>query len=277
MDYDKMRRLKDEFFLSGRARPATAAHYVAWLEGHLDAGGKIDQFTSDGFPSGNFVTVSQDCRLPNLESYYALHVIAAPGVTVDTSNPGDCMAYHIDGAAKFPQGGVKVWAEMLGPLLDDGYTLSQLVPVQQMAAIIRERIVSAVAEGDRDQSYYEAFSRHSDFETVRARQAALRSANVPALLREALRLPPKAPIDAASQRIIDGEVSAATHALDILHYKHDPANEKPLAVFRRKAAKTAAATASGPSADSTVALSGKIEVGPPLKFKKRRPKPGKQR
>ena len=277
MDYEEMRRLKDEFFLEGRARPATAAHYVAWLEGYLDAGGKVDQFTTDGFPSGSFVTVSRNCQLPKLESYYGLHVIAPPGVTVDTSNPGDCVAYHLDASAKSPQGNVKVWSEMLGPLLEDGYALSQLVPAGQMASMLREKIISTLAHADRGATYYEAFAARSDFDTVKAQQAALHSTDVPSLLRGALKLPPKAPIDAPTQRLIDDQVNAAVRALDVLHYRHDPANEKPLAVFRRKSAKAASAAAGAPAADASVALASKMEVGPPLKFKKRRTKPGKRR
>lgn len=271
MDHDKMSRLKDEFYLAARARPATAEHYVAWLEGYLDAGGKVDTLSFNDFSRGEFVTASQDCKLPPLENYYAIKVIALPGVDIDTSDAGDCVAYLVDGATRKPAGKVPVWVDMLEPLLADGYTLSQLVPAEQLKGKLRDIIVTAVLGSDRLADYYEAFSRVRDFERVREMQDSLRKADITGQLLEALSLPPKTPLDAFTRNIVDEQLREATRALDVLHYKHDPKNDEPVAVFKRRSAKPAV-NAVAPVADP-VALNAQMEVGPPLRLKKRRTKP----
>jgi hypothetical protein len=270
LDYEKMRRMKDEFFLAARARPATAQHYVAWLEGYLDAGGKVDSYVGDKFYGSEFVTISQDCNLPPLESHYGVNVLVPPGVTVDTSGPGDCTAYFFDTPSKHPAGKVRVWKEMLPSLIEDGYGLSQLVPASQVSNMMRDRILKDVAEMERRNDYYETFSHAANFDTIKERQKKLASLDGTDMLRDILGLPAGAPIDPATRGAIHSEMNEAARVLAVLHYKHDPVNETPVAVFRRKTAKAAPPV---PAADAAVALSGQIEVGPPLTFKKRRTKP----
>ncbi|TAL32469.1 MAG: hypothetical protein EPN97_09875, partial [Alphaproteobacteria bacterium] len=83
--------LKDKFFMEAQLRPATADHYQAWLESHLDHGGKVESFSPRHFNASRVYTLSQGGELPGgLYGGSSVDIIVPPGVTLAAPASGHC-------------------------------------------------------------------------------------------------------------------------------------------------------------------------------------------
>lgn len=260
MSNDYYFRLKDEFFLAAQVRPATAEHYVSWLEAHLDNGGKVDHLVQTRFSEAKFFTMSANATVPQLEGELAVSIIVPPGIKADVDRAGDCRVYFVDGAAKNRKASAPVWPEMLDMLIGDGYKMSQLVDQYELRALIQDAIVDRVTCGQaRGREFYQAFSGLS-FSTVDAGLTELRALPAENLLRDILKLKPETAIDAETQKILDQQKQDALKVLEVLHYKLNPAHQEPIAVFGKRAKHL---FPEEPNAE----LSGELQVSPPLKYR----------
>jgi hypothetical protein len=257
--FNGMGRARDEFFLDAQARPATAEHYVAWLEEYLAQDGKTDGLQMNKFSEARFYTVSADAKLPPLENGYALSLIVPPGVSLDVSERGGCEVYLTDNGVKPVNGQAYVWTEMLDMLINDGHPLSTLVSKDEITSCVQAAIVQDITAGkSSSNNYYEAFSRDADFASAEAMLKKMQSTNVTALLRGYLKLEAGTPIDNAAQQIINEQGQLALKALQVIHYKLDPATKEPIAAFGRRAKRPP---------EPKVETSGQIQVGPPIRLK----------
>ena len=264
MDFpERMTRLRDEFFLVAQARPATADHYLAWLESYLDAGGAVKGLNLEAFPEKQFYTISKDAVTPAMDGVYAFSIIVPPGVKLATGLQTDCKAYIAGDGSLRGTRDVYVWREMLDTAIGDGYSLSQLVSAADLGTCVQVAVVEAIANiaPDRVHDYYNAFSDKATLEQIEGRIETLRATDVTQLARKFLKLEAATPIDPTAQAVIDGQARDAMKTLEMLRYKLDPASAQPIPAFGKRAKPPA------PPAEPNVELPGQIQVGPVLRLK----------
>lgn len=259
-------RLKDEFFLAAQVRPASAEHYIAWLEAWLDSGKRVDYVSEDNFADAKFFTISAQAAIPLLSQDLAFSIIVPPGI--DTAAPAKetgCQAYFVDGPRKFNANMTCVWLEMFDTLIGDGYDLSRLMQPHVIRSCAQEAIVSCVKRMKlQTYDFYEAFDSLA-FAQVDEGLKDLRAMPADKLLRDRLGLDAKTPIDAATLDIVEHERKEALKVLEVMHYKRNPAHQQPIAAFGKRAKREES------PAEPDVGLSGKIQVGPPLKYREQGP------
>jgi hypothetical protein len=260
-NYQEMTRLKDEFAMASQLRPATAEHYVAWLEEYLDKGRDIANLSLADFSKEKFFTVSADAQLPPLENGLSLNIIVPPGVRLDASAKGDCNVYFTDAGEMAGEAKIMVWSEMLDMLIGDGYPLARLVDGQGLATCTRIAIINSIVGKDaRSNDFYETFANEAWLETIAARLKKMQALDVDGIMRDFMKLKKDTPIDAVSQRVIDGQAQAALKTLQILKYKLDPASQEPIAAFGKRAKLKA-------PEEPNIELESRMQINPPLRLK----------
>ncbi|TAL27645.1 MAG: hypothetical protein EPN97_16840 [Alphaproteobacteria bacterium] len=253
-------RLKDEFFLAARVRPATEEHYVSWLEAYLDGGGKVSSLASGAFAQAKFFTMSASARIPDIDGDRAISIIVPPGVTPNVERVGDCRIYFIDGATKNGNASAQVWPEMLDMLIGDGYPMSRLVDEWELRRKMQEAIVDRVTRGqERSGEFYGAFGKLS-FAAIDSGLKDISAMPAEILLRDILKMKADTPIDPATQAILDEQKREALKVLEVLHYKLNPEHQEPIPIFGKRAKHLF-------PEEPNAGLSGQIQVGPPLKYK----------
>jgi hypothetical protein len=244
-----MTRLRDEFFLAADARPATADHYMAWLENHID---RADVWWSgvslslEPFPAEKFFTVSKSVDVPEFEGRHSLSLISPPGVTLRQYR-GTSNIYSFDAAQRSGSETIRVWKGMLDGLINDGYDLSRIVQSGDLRAAARTVILGALkGEAPGSNDFYEELSKGATFENVQEMAARLKTVDAVAHLREFLDIRPETALDAKSLKYVDVEMKEAAQALDVLRFKLDPESREPIPAFGKRA---------------------KIQLGPVIKLK----------
>ena len=260
---EKQTRLKDEFFLVAQARPATADHYLAWLESYIDAGGALKGLSLDPFPKARFFTISHDAATPTLDGAFAVNVIVPPGVTLSLpSGSTDCVTYDVDSGSFRGSAEIYIWREMLDGAIKDGYPLSKLVSKPDMGRCVQAAVIEKVTghmAGGND--FYESFADQADLAKVEGYIAKLQASDVTQITRDFFALEAATPIDAASQAVIDEKAREAMKTFEILRYKLDPASAEPIPAFGKRAKPPA------PPPEPNIGLPDQIQVGPVLRLK----------
>jgi hypothetical protein len=267
MSSENENRLKDEFFLAAKVRPATAEHYVSWLEAYLDGGGEVSRLVSGAFAEAKFFTMSASAKIPYITGDTAISIIVAPGVTPNVAQVGDCRVYVIDGATKNANASALVWPEMLDMLIGDGYPVSRLIDQWELRSKMQEAIVDRVTRGHaRNHDFYGAFSG-LPFNAIDCGLKDIRATPAEDILRDILKLKADTPVDSAAQAMLEEQKEEALKVLEVLHYKLNPEHQEPIPIFGKRAKHLF-------PEEPNAGLSGQIQVGPPLKYKDQGPKQG---
>jgi hypothetical protein len=210
-------RLKDQFFMAAQVRPATAEHYQAWLESHLDHGGKIESFSRKPFKASNVYTVSQDGELPpKLCGSASVDLIVPAGVTLNAPDLGHCKIYKIeDGTA---QGGGKpvVYAEIAASMVERGYAIDQLVPQDDWMRLLSDVLEDKIGR-----------MRKASVSDIDALTKALNRLDLAGEAKRELGLDATATLPAAMQQAADEAKAGLGEMYKAFRYKLDPTSQTP--------------------------------------------------
>ncbi len=251
---------KDRFLMAAGARPASAQDYQAWLESHLDHGGKIGSVEQRAFNSSGTYTISRDAELPaGLCGSDSVHVIVPEGITLTTKNRGHCTVYNIaDGSGDDFRQSV-VYREILPSMIERGYALDQLVPQKDW-----EGIVSGVLEAKVGNM------RKASVADADAILKVLGALDLASEAKRQLGLDPAMQLPAPMQKAADDFKDGLTESYKAFRYKLDPTSQTPgpsLLKPKVNPAKQAKQAMQVAVQAATTGAPEKIVVMPRLKFK----------
>lgn len=259
--WQKTKSLKDAFMMAGQVRPATAEHYQAWLESHLDNGGKVDSY-GGGFRADDFYTITQDATLPpELYGSASIKLIVPEGVVLTAPNIGHCDIFYIDGGKRAGHGKATVYKQNIPSMLERGYALPDLVQPAAWKDIVDDAVAMAplgkgtVAEGLK--STYKMNVQQLD-----KLIGDIQNADFEGAVRKSLGIPSSTALDPAYAQVIEDARTKIQDDLRVQRYKADPSSNTPMPSLL-KPKKGMAAPAAAPAVQTDDA----IQIRKPLTLK----------
>lgn len=247
-------QLKDKFFMEAQLRPATADHYQAWLESHLDHGGKVES-SSGPFSARGVYTMAQDGALPEkLWGSAAIKIIVPAGVTLTAPDIGHCDIYYIEDGKTAGHGKAVAYVDIIPSMVERGYSLDQLIPQRDWEGFI-SNILEAKIGGMRKASVADI-------------DAATKALNMIDLAGEAKReigLDPAMTLPSRLQQAADDLKEAVGESYKAFRYKLDPTSQTPMpSLLKPKVPPTAVKPV---EEEATAGTPDKMVVMSPLRLK----------
>jgi hypothetical protein len=261
-------RLKDLFTAAAQVRPATAEHYQAWLEAHLDNGGKIDGGYAGNFRKNDFVTVSQDATLPPaLYGSSSMNIIVPPGVTLTVPDRGHCDIFIIDGGKSLGFAKPKIFKENIASMVDRGYALPDLLSLADWTGMVQQAASAAALGKDARETLTEGLSGLRDRTTAQLDNILkeTQAADIEGRVRKDLGLNAATPLDPAYQQVIDDTRRQMEDTIRAQRYKNDPSSTAPLPSLLKP--KGSAAAVAKAVETATAGTDDAIQVRKPLVLK----------